>query len=146
MHYLMKDFAELEALGRDLFEQFLPGLERVAGSERAATWQPRVNFGEDEKALYVEALVPGVDPEKLDLSVQEDRLVLSGEFADPFGQNKVERVHARERMGGSFKRIIELPTAIDLEGVKASCRNGLLTIELPKAASARPKRIEVSMN
>jgi HSP20 family protein len=58
-------------------------------------------------------------------------------------EDKDRTWHRRERENGKFVRTLELPVDVEADQVKASCRNGLLTITLPKAAAARPKKISI---
>ena len=98
---------------------------------------PALNAWEDEKALYVEAEVPGVALDQLEITVQGDELTLKGQR--PAAQNAVRQ----ERWHGSFERTITLPVPIESESVDASLVNGVLTVTLPKAASARARKIEI---
>nr|NIQ93207.1 Hsp20/alpha crystallin family protein [Desulfuromonadales bacterium]NIR33245.1 Hsp20/alpha crystallin family protein [Desulfuromonadales bacterium]NIS39552.1 Hsp20/alpha crystallin family protein [Desulfuromonadales bacterium] len=91
--------------------------------------------------LYVEALVPGIDAENLELSVMRGVLTLSGERKAENGKEKTW--HRRERGAGKFMRTVELPVEVDADKVKAEYANGVLTVTLPKAESAKPKRISI---
>ena len=117
---------------------FLPG--------QAARRYPLINLSEDRDNLYVEALAPGVDPESIDLSVVRNILTISGEKRRHPQDIKPEAFHRSERAAGKFARTVELPVEIDVGGVKADYKNGLLMMTLPKAATAKPKQISVSVN
>ena len=106
---------------------------------------PRINLREDGDHLYVEALLPGVDPDKIDMNVLGNTLTLSGERlpADAGGNGRTW--HRRERGTGRFLRTIELPVEIDSERVKAEYRNGLLCVTLPKAEAAKPKKVSIAV-
>jgi HSP20 family protein len=119
--------------GRLRTPAFLPGV----GSAN----MPRINLSEDENNFYIEALVPGLDPKDLELSVMQGTITLSGERKEERGANRVW--HRRERGAGKFMRTIELPTAVDNEKVEAEYRNGMLLVTLPKAESVKAKRISV---
>jgi HSP20 family protein len=101
---------------------------------------PRINLREDANNVYVEALLPGVDARALEMTILRNTLTLAGER-----KNGVENVswHRRERGIGRFLRTIDMPVDIDIEGVKADYRDGVLTVTMPKAEAARPKRIEI---
>jgi len=124
-------------LGRVLAPQFLTG----AGTRRF----PLVNIGEDEAVVYVDALMPGVDPGGVEISVLRNTLTLSGERKAP-EKEKTHVWHRNERGSGKFSRTIELPAEIDSGKVTAQCRNGVLTVTLAKAEAARPKKITVSVS
>ncbi|WP_029917357.1 Hsp20/alpha crystallin family protein [Pelobacter seleniigenes] len=141
-------FQEMDKLRRELdnafrgvgmgFTQpsFLPGI--------GTGDYPRFNLSEDENNYYVEALVPGIDPQDLDLNVMQGTLSLSGERKE----HKIENGtwHRHERGAGKFMRSIELPDNIDSGKVDAEYRNGLLLITLPKQEQAKPKKISVRAN
>ncbi|MGE3541404.1 MAG: Hsp20/alpha crystallin family protein [Candidatus Tectimicrobiota bacterium] len=116
---------------------FLPG--------RAARRYPLISFAEDQEALYVEALAPGVDPATLDIHVLRNTLTLAGEKRRVAADVKPEAFHRSERATGKFVRNIELPVEVDEHKVRADYSNGILTVVLPKAEKARPKQIAVQV-
>jgi HSP20 family protein len=103
---------------------------------------PPINVFTDKDGLVVQAEVPGVKAEQIQLQIEPGRLAISGERTLGETDQKVS-FHRRERRYGKFSRTIQLPTDIDTERVKAELRNGLLTIRVPKLASAQPRQIEV---
>lgn len=119
----------------DLFER--------GGDRAAARGQrfPAVNVWEDEEKLYAEAEVPGLRMEDLEILVQGNELTLKGERK--FREQEGVAFHRRERGTGSFCGVVALPVAVDVEKVEAVLENGVLTVRLPKATSARPRKIEV---
>jgi len=124
--------------GHSLRSAFLPG--------RAARQYPLVNLSEDRDHIYVEALAPGVDPASIDVAVMRNVLTISGEKRRLPEELKPEALHRSERATGKFVRSIELPIEIDSDQVKAEYKHGLLMVTLPKAAAAKPKQINVSVN
>ena len=113
---------------------FLPG--------RAARQYPLVNVYDDGEIFTVEALAPGLDPEKIDLSVLRNTLTISGEKTGPQGVAP-EGWHRMERAAGRFMRTVELPAEVDPDKVSAAYRNGLLIITVPRAATARPRKVAI---
>lgn len=105
---------------------------------------PKLNVYEDKDHYFVEAVAPGLDTGKFDVSVQDQTLSISGEKANvpPVEGSTVLR---NERAFGKFARTIELPSAIDANRVEAKYQNGILYITVPKAEEAKPKRIEVKV-
>ena len=94
----------------------------------------------DDEAYLITAEVPGMSAEDLQVEVLEDLVTLRGKYKeDGSGEALINEL---ERSGGFFRRI-QLPEAIDAEAVEAKVENGLLTVRVPKAEEARPKRIEV---
>jgi HSP20 family protein len=97
---------------------------------------------EDEDNLYVRAELPGVVPDEIEIAIKENNLVIKGERKITAEGEKIS-YHRREREAGSFRRIISLPTRVDSSKVTAACKNGVLTVTLPKAAEVKPRQIEV---
>jgi HSP20 family protein len=102
---------------------------------------PPVNVFTDKAGFVVQAEVPGVQPDQLQVQVDPGRLTVSGERTLPTG--KEVSYHRRERRYGRFSRTIQLPPDVDSANARAELRNGLLTIHIPKQAAAKPRQIEV---
>ena len=102
---------------------------------------PAVNIWEREDSLYVEAELPGVKMDDIELSVLGDELTIKGSRPDESQASAT--LHRRERGTGAFNRVVRLPVEVDPEKVTAAMRQGVLTITLPKAPAVRPRRIEV---
>lgn len=105
---------------------------------------PLVNFSEDDEHIYVDALVPGIDPKKIDLSVLRNTITLSAERR-PFEEQKGQIVHRGELHSGTFSRTLELPTDIAPDKITAECKDGILSICLAKAEHAKPKKIDIKL-
>lgn len=104
---------------------------------------PPINVFTDKDGWVVQAEVPGVKPDQLQVQVERGRLTMSGERTPGPDPNKDASYHRRERRYGKFSRTIQLPRDLDPEQVRAELRNGLLTIRVAKLASAQPRQIEV---
>lgn len=115
---------------------FLPG--------RSSRTYPLLNVTETGDGYRVDALAPGLDPSKLDITVKGKALTITGAKA-PIGDVKPENLHRNERAAGEFVRSLELPFEIASDKVEASYSDGLLSIALPKAEHAKPKQIEVKV-
>jgi HSP20 family protein len=103
---------------------------------------PPVNVWADDHAVFVEVDLPGVDPAKLDVSVTEgNRLTISGERQPVDVPNAVW--HRQERGHGTFIREFMLPTLVEADKVDARYEKGVLTLQLPKAEAAKPRKITV---
>jgi HSP20 family protein len=127
-------FGAEASAGRASRKAFLPG--------RAARQYPLVNLYDDGETFTVEALAPGVDPAQLDVTVVQNTLRIAGDKPGPVGVPP-ERIHRSERAAGRFVRTFELPTEVDADRVNAQYRNGLLLVSVPRAESARPRRVTV---
>ena len=97
-----------------------------------------LNIREEDDSYVLSALVPGLKAEDLNIQVLEDVLRIEGEYKAEENDYLV-----RELPTGSFTRTLRLPSAIDADQVEAKIADGILTLTLPKAESARPKRISI---
>jgi len=98
-----------------------------------------VNVREDDDAYILCALVPGLKADDLSIQVLEDVLRIEGEYKLDESEYLMQ-----ELPHGSFKRTLRLPTVIDADHVEAKITDGVLTLKLPKAESARPKKINIT--
>lgn len=138
---------ELDNLRKEVDEAFHgAGLNRPFGSTFLAPVTtrrfPLVNFSEDDGSLYIDALVPGVDPKNIDLTVVRNSITISGERKPPEEQ-KGQVVHRSELGSGRFSRTLELPADINPDKIKAECRDGIMRMTLGKAEHAIPRKIEI---
>lgn len=98
-----------------------------------------VNIREEDDAYVLSALVPGLRADDLNIQVLEDVLRIEGEYKLDESEYLLQ-----ELPHGSFKRTLRLPTVIDADLVEAKITDGVLTLKLPKAESARPKKINIT--
>ena len=110
-----------------------------------SSWLPACDVFEDKDAVKIVAEVPGVRPEDVKISLENDLLTIRGEKKQE-AEQKSERVHRYERTYGSFKRAFSLPTSVDPDKVAAGYANGILTVTIPKAERARPREIPVKVS
>jgi len=99
-----------------------------------------VNVRDEEDTFVLSALVPGLKADDLNIQVLEDVVRIEGEF-----QANEEEYLLRELPNGSFRRTLRMPAEIDAEKVEAKITDGVLTLRLPKAESARPKKIKIAI-
>jgi HSP20 family protein len=98
-----------------------------------------INIHEQEDAYILSALVPGLKAEDLNIQVLDDVLRIEGEYKAEENNYLVQELPT-----GTFSRTLRLPSSIDAEKVEARIADGILTLTLPKAESARPKRINIT--
>ena len=105
-----------------------------------------VNIREQDDAYVLSALVPGLNAEDLNIQVLEDVVRIEGEYKRSGPVDKADETQylMQELPHGSFNRTLRLPTVIDAEKVEAKITDGVLTLTLPKAESARPKKIQIT--
>jgi len=135
-------FAELNRM-QSLLDQVFPATGSSIRSGAAGF--PVLNVGTTPTAVEVQALAPGLDPAKLDITVDRGLLVIAGERKSelpPRGERA--SVYANERFSGTFRRVVSLPEDADPNRVDASYRDGVLRISVAKRESSLPRRIEVN--
>lgn len=123
-----------------LFEAPLAELTR--SSHLLSGWTPALDMHEDKDNLYVRLELPGMKKEDIELSLHDGSLSIAGERKGE-EKSKDAEVYRAERFFGRFQRTITLPTAVAVDKVKAQYADGVLTVTLPKAEEAKPKRIDV---
>lgn len=102
---------------------------------------PALNVASTPDAITVYVFAPGVDPKKLDISIQQNLLSISGEREVQQAQDAT--YYRQERFSGEFRRSISLPDDVDSEQVEARYVDGILTVTLGRRASAKPRQIKV---
>ncbi len=136
-------FAELrefqERVNRLFESRFGAGL---FGIERGTSTFPPLDVREDAENVYVVAELPGISQDALDLTITGDTLQIKGERKAP--DVPEESYHRRERPYGYFNRLVSLPDRVDADKIRATLKDGILQVTLPKAESARPRQIKVA--
>lgn len=138
-------FNELDNLRREIDEAFRGvGVARPLAttflSPTSARRFPLMNLSEDEERLYIDALLPGVDPKELQLSLLRGSLTISGERRAPTEQGLL---HRSELGFGRFSRSIDLPADINADRCTADYKDGVLRITMTKSEHAKPRKIEI---
>ena len=123
-----------------LFDEMLSMREQVA--DMPAAWNMAVDVAETEDAYLVEASVPGIDPDNIEITFAENTLSINGETSVETEHDE-EKFFLRERRVGKFARSITLPTQINADAIEAACENGVLTLTIPKAEAVKPQRIMI---
>ena len=130
---------------QDEINRLFGNVNQTDGSSSAtASWVPAVDIHEftDRFELYVD--VPGVDPNSVELTLEEGVLTLSGERAQRSAKGASEPLYRRtERSQGQFYRRFVLPDTVDSDKVNAAGKDGVLTVTIPKKAKALPRRIQI---
>ena len=123
----------------DLFDSFFRGLDRPFASYKA--W-PAIDVAEEGDSIVVRAEIPGCKAEDVEISVYGNTLTISGE--KKLSEEKKEKGYYHvESAYGSFRRELTLPAEVDPEKVSAVCKDGVLSITLPKAVTAKAVKIKV---
>lgn len=140
-------FRELESIQDEMNRLFNTSLTRKQSKgigSLAEAWSPAVDIYDSKDNLLVKADMPGLNKDEIDISIEDDVLVLRGGKKEE--QEKKDKGFVRkERFYGSFYRAISLPTKVEAGKVKANYKNGVLEIVLPKAEEVKPKQIKVDV-
>ncbi len=138
-------FTELNRLQEEmnmLFDRFF-GEQRTP--VRNAGVFPAVNVAQDADNVYITAELPGISGKDLDITVEEESVLIKGERrGGPEGEDV--SYHRRERGEGKFSRTVALPTRVVAESTTAETRDGILKLTLPKAEEVKPKKIEIKVD
>ena len=136
------DVARLEAEMNRLFN----GSAATGESRARGQWDPAVDVTEDAEKIVVQADLPGVDQQALDIQIEQQVLTLKGERRLARADQTAGELYRRyERTAGAFSRQFRLPPTVDAEKISASLKDGVLTLTLPKKAEAQPRQIKVSV-
>jgi HSP20 family protein len=138
------------ALFPDPFSSLL-GLQEALESFRTSGWlqpgpsgsggYPPLNIFRKGDDLVLIAEVPGINKSDIEVQVKGRTIRLSGTKAVTYGENA--SLHRRERLAGRFDRSVTLPVEVDVAGIKAECRDGLLALFLPRAERDKPRSITI---
>jgi len=127
-----------------LFEDAFPR-QPDTEDDLVCAWRPLVDIHENEDGFVIQADLPGVDKQDVAVAVKDNVLTISGERkADgPADENNYFR---RERICGTFQRSFSLRTMITPDRIKASFKNGVLKVEIPKPQEEKARRVTVSID
>jgi HSP20 family protein len=137
-------FAEFDRLRREVDEMFgLAGLPASIRSVAPGAF-PAINIGSTPSSVEIYAFAPGIDPNKVEVTVDRGVLTIAGERASDVPEDDAKvSVYSNERFAGRFRRAIALPDDADPAKVEAKYRDGVLHITVGRRESALPKRITV---
>lgn len=100
---------------------------------------------ENDAEYIVKASVAGFDPEKMEITYDDNTLSIKGVIEEENKDFEEGKYHIRERSYGSFYRSISMPGVIEADAISADSENGILTIHLPKKPETQPKKINVNV-
>ncbi|GAC1551377.1 MAG: Hsp20/alpha crystallin family protein [Herpetosiphon sp.] len=137
-----KDLVGMTDVMNTLFDDRLSS--RVAGYDQSLPVP--LNIAETSNGFLIQVAVPGVTPEDLDVTFQNNAVTISGEFKQPQWTDGKEKpiFHRLEWRAGRFARAISFPTHIEVDGVQTQLTNGVLSIFVPKAEAAKPRKVQIA--
>ena len=126
-----------------LFDEYSGG---HAGEYRkeATEWKLPIDLVETEAGYELQASLPGVNSDDIDITLNEKVLVIRAEVKKE-EQREEDSWHIRERRWGSFSRSVRLPKEVDIQRIEANFENGVLLLSLPQSEETKPKRIAVKV-
>jgi HSP20 family protein len=139
----LRDLLSIQDRMNRLFEQTL-SRSRTEDGISASTWTPAVDIYETPETIVMKADLPGLTRADIEIEIRDNALTIKGErrFAKDVQQENYLRI---ERASGAFQRSFTLPTSVRQEEIRASFRDGVLELLLPKAEEAKPKKIAIDV-
>jgi len=146
-------FKEIDKMSKDmdrLWDQVFPTSRRflrelpVKAIMARKTTPPAIDIIERPEAIIVKAELPGVEKDNIDISLQENRLTISGNI-EKDKEEKKEDFYYSERSYTSYSRSIDIPCRVNAERITAKLKNGILTVTMPKAEDVKAKKITVEV-
>jgi len=137
-------FQEMLTLREAMNQLFEDSVVRPANARGAQGFTPALDLCETQDGFVVEAALPGLKPEDLEITVENNILTIKGETRRE-SEDKQRNYHRVERSFGSFQRSIALPTTVKADQIKATLTNGVLQLDIPKAEEVKPRKISVNV-
>jgi HSP20 family protein len=129
-----------EAMNQLMEESFV----RPTAGPGAKNFVPALDLSENAEGYLVEAALPGLKPEDVEITVENNVLTIKGETRQEV-DDKQRNFHRVERRFGAFQRTIGLPSTVKADQIQASLTNGVLRLEIPKAEEVKPRKISVNV-
>ncbi|NIN01098.1 MAG: Hsp20 family protein [candidate division Zixibacteria bacterium] len=138
-----RDLVSIQDEMNRLFDDFF-GRPLVKTEWTEGVWTPSVDVSEDKHNVVIKAEMPGMTKDDVRISVQDNVLTLKGEKKQE-KEEKDKNYHRIERSYGSFCRSFQLPTTVKTDKIKASYKDGVLSVTLPKTEEVKPKEIPINI-
>ena len=137
-----REFGSLQDRINRMFEDVTRGLPAIGDGFETGAWIPAVDIHETDNSFVVTADLPGMKKDDIRVDLRDNTLTLSGEkkFEETTSKDNYLRV---ERSYGSFYRSLMLPSNVDANNIKASYKEGVLQLTIPKKEEAKPKQIKI---
>ena len=139
-----RNLVDIQGEVNRLFDNFL-GRPAPAGSSAGRAWLPAVDMHETKDDLVLKVELPGVREKDVTVSITGDLLTIKGERRWSEEEGRDQKFLHVERVHGQFERLIQLPMAVQADKVKATYRDGVLEVTLPKAEELKPREIKIDI-
>ncbi len=139
-----RDLISLQERMNKLFEDSLARSGTFEEGFSAGAWSPSADIYETQEKIVIRLDLPGLSQDEIELRIEDNTLVIRGERALD-KETKREDYHRVERAYGAFSRSFTLPNTVDTDTIKASHKNGVLEIVLPKKEETKPKKIKIEL-
>jgi len=141
---LLREFANAANLATRVqgYDYARSGGSSENGNGKTTEWKAPlpVDVWADDNGFTVQAFVPGVNPEEVEITMENEELTIRGRFPQPSEETKFVK---RELFHGNFERRLGINVPVDAENITAEYSNGVLTLFVPKAEEVKPKQIKV---
>ena len=141
----LPSISSLQSEMNRMLDRFFSGGDLFGSGMNAGMWIPPVDLAETAEKITIKAEIPGIDPKEVNISIQENVLLIKGEKKEE-QEEKGKNYYRMERRYGSFSRSIDLPASVDTNKITAECKNGVLEITLQKKEEIKPKQIQVKVS
>ena len=119
-------------------------LDLPANWGNLTNFTPAIDIWEDENNVYMETPLPGIDPDKMSISIENDILTIEGS-QEKKTEIDEKNYYRNEVRSGSFHRAVALPASVKSDSASASYQNGILTVTVPKEEKAKPKKVKIDV-
>lgn len=136
-----RDVSPVQQEIQQMFRQMLG--DEGDGATEAGAWIPALDVEEDDDAFRLHVELPGVAPEDVELTLEDDVLTIAGQ-RDFYDEREADDFKRIERRYGRFRRAVRLPARVDPDAIQARAEGGMLEVTVPKSEQARPRRIEIT--
>jgi HSP20 family protein len=126
-----------------MFNEFFRGSNGEEAGSGLGSWTPAVDIHETDEGFVIKAELPGVSKDDVSVDVHQNTLTLRGQRKHE-AEVKQDKYHRVERAYGTFQRSFVLPTMVDQEKGRATFKDGVLELHLPKSETAKPRRIAIN--
>ncbi len=137
-------FREMMNLRSEIDRLFDQSMDLDWPAERRVFGELAIDLSETDENYLVQASIPGIEPNDLEISVTDNVLTIKGEYQEEKDEEG-KQWHIRERRSGSFSRSVRFPMTVKADSVMAEYQNGVLNLTVPKAEEVKPKRIAIKV-